>query len=49
MNPTEHHELAEGELEPLLDELRVGLTGEETERLLAVVGQLRSSREAQSP
>ncbi|WP_457253198.1 arylamine N-acetyltransferase family protein [Pedococcus sp. P5_B7] len=47
--PTEHRELAEGELESLLDELRVGLTGDETERLLAVVGQLRSGREAQSP
>lgn len=44
--PTEHHELAEGELESLLGELRVGLTGEETERLLAVVGQLRSGRES---
>lgn len=43
--PTVHHELAEGELESLLGELRVGLTDEETERLLAVVGQLRSGRE----
>ena len=47
--PTEHHPLAEGELESLLGELRVGLTDDETERLLAVVGQLRSGREAQSP
>ena len=47
--PTEHHELAEGELESLLGDLDVGLTDEETERLLAVVGQLRSRREAQSP
>jgi N-hydroxyarylamine O-acetyltransferase len=47
--PTEHHELADGELESLLGELAVGLTDDETERLLAVVGQLRSGREAQSP
>ena len=47
--PTEHRELAEGELESLLGELRVGLTADETERLLAVVGRLRSGREAQSP
>ena len=39
---TEHHELAEGELTSLLAELRVGLTADETERLLAVVGRLRS-------
>lgn len=49
--PTEHHELAVGELESLLAELRVGLTHDETERLLAVVGQLRAARQvdAQSP
>jgi N-hydroxyarylamine O-acetyltransferase len=47
--PTEHHELAEGELASLLGELRVGLTGDETARLLAVVGRLRSGRENQSP
>ncbi|SDO76893.1 N-hydroxyarylamine O-acetyltransferase [Pedococcus dokdonensis] len=40
--PTEHHDLSEGELEALLTELRVGLTDDETERLLAVVGQLRT-------
>jgi hypothetical protein len=39
-----HHELADGELESLLGELRVGLTDEEAERLLAVVGQLRAGR-----
>jgi arylamine N-acetyltransferase len=47
--PTEHHALADGELRSLLGELRVGLTDDETERLLAVVGQLRSGRETQSP
>jgi N-hydroxyarylamine O-acetyltransferase len=47
--PTEHHELADGELESLLGELGVGLTDHETERLLAVVGQLRSGGETQSP
>lgn len=44
--PTEHHALAEGELRSLLEELRVGLTDDETERLLAVVHDLRG---AQSP
>ena len=47
--PTEHRELAEGELETLLGELRVGLTSDETARLLAVVERLRSGRDAQSP
>ena len=47
--PTEHRELAEGELESLLGELRVGLTSDETARLLAVVERLRSGRDAQSP
>ena len=44
--PTEHHALAEGELEALLGELRVGLTEDETQRLLAVVERLRSDRRA---
>ena len=43
--PTEHHELADGELRTLLDDLRLGLTTDETERLLAVVARL----EGQSP
>ena len=37
---TEHHELADGELRTLLDDLRVGLTADETEQLLAVVARL---------
>ena len=40
--PTEHHELADGELRTLLDDLQVGLTPDETDRLLAVVTRLRS-------
>jgi N-hydroxyarylamine O-acetyltransferase len=47
--PTEHRELADGELESFLGELRVGLTGDETERLLAVVGRLHSRPGTQSP
>ena len=39
---TEHHELADGELRTLLDDLQVGLTPDETDRLLAVVTRLRS-------
>jgi N-hydroxyarylamine O-acetyltransferase len=42
--PTEHHDLADGELGTLLAELRVGLTAEETERLLVLVGRLRAAR-----
>ena len=48
-HPTRHHQLAEGELQGLLADLKVGLTDEETERLLAVVAGLRSRRAAQSP
>ena len=47
--PTEHRQLGAGELRTLLGELRVGLTEDETERLLAVVRRLRSGRETQSP
>jgi len=41
--PTEHRELEDGELEPLLDELAVPLTPEERSRLLGVVVWLRRS------
>jgi N-hydroxyarylamine O-acetyltransferase len=41
--PTEHRELEDGELEPLLDELAVPLTSEERSRLLGVVAWLRRS------
>ena len=41
--PTEHHELSDGELQTLLGELHVGLTADETDRLLAVVAKLRTT------
>jgi N-hydroxyarylamine O-acetyltransferase len=41
--PTEHHDLRDGELEQLLDELAVPLTSEERTRLLDVVAGLRRS------
>jgi arylamine N-acetyltransferase len=40
---TEHHELADGELRTLLDDLGVGLTADETDRLLEVVAGLRNA------
>ena len=41
--PTEHHDLRDGELEQLLDELEVPLSAEEEKRLLALVPTLRRS------
>jgi N-hydroxyarylamine O-acetyltransferase len=41
--PTEHHELVEGELRTLLGDLDVGLTAGEADRLLTVVAGLGRS------
>jgi N-hydroxyarylamine O-acetyltransferase len=41
--PTEHHDLAEGELRTLLRDLSVGLTDDETARLLTRVAELRAT------